>query len=121
MGEGDRALVNRLSAELYALKPLTRMQLVIFVAEPGDLPPDLAALFAACDAERAQTLLSYLYNVSARQFHDPAHRMNVMRGFLERTTRRFGAGVVPRSLAERLGLASEPEFADAFAADAIGA
>jgi DNA-binding winged helix-turn-helix (wHTH) protein len=101
----DRALLNELSAELYALKPITRVQLGIFVAEPGELPPDLAALFASFDAQCVQTLLCYLYNVSARQFHDHAHRMNVMRGFLVRATRRFGADIVPRSVGERLGLA----------------
>jgi DNA-binding winged helix-turn-helix (wHTH) protein len=101
----DRLIVNALSAELYALKPITRMQFGIFVAEPGELPPDLAALFASFDAQGVQTLLCYLYNVSARQFHDHAHRMNVMRGFLTRATNRFGADIVPRSVAERLGLA----------------
>lgn len=106
LAAADRALLNALSAELYALKPITRMQMGIFVAEPGELPPDLAALFASLDAQRAQTMLSYLFNVSARQFHDHAHRMNVMRGFLARVTSRFGAGIVPPSLAERLGFAS---------------
>jgi DNA-binding winged helix-turn-helix (wHTH) protein/tetratricopeptide (TPR) repeat protein len=101
----DRALVNALFAEVYALKPIVRMQLGIFVAEPGDLPPDLAALFESFDAQRTRTMLCYLYNVSARQFHDPAHRMNVMRGFLTRATQRFGADIVPRSVAERLELA----------------
>ena len=99
-------MVNALSGELYALKPITRMQLGLFVAEPGELPPDLAALFASFDAERVQTLLSYLYNVSARQFHDPAHRMNVMRGFLQRATHRFGEDVVPHMVAERLGFST---------------
>lgn len=102
----DRATVNALSAELYALKPITRMQFGIFVAEPGELPPDLTALFASFDAQGVQTLLCYLYKVSARQFHAHAHRMNVMRDFLTRATQRFGADIVPRWVADRLGLAS---------------
>lgn len=101
----DRATVNALSAELYALKPITRMQFGIFVAEPGELPPDLATLFLSFDAQQVQTWLCYLYKVSARQFHDPAHRMNVMRGFLTRVTNRFGDDIVPRSVADKLGLA----------------
>ena len=82
------------------------MQFGIFVAEPGELPPDLAALFSSFDRERVQTLLCYLYNVSARQFHHHVHRMNVMGGFLARATHRFGPDILPRSVAERLGLAS---------------
>ncbi len=105
LAAGDRATVNALSAELYALKPITRMQFGIFVAEPGELPPDLAALFASFDAQGVQTMLCYLYKVSARQFHNHAHRMNVMRDFLTRATQRFGADIVPRWVAERLALA----------------
>lgn len=102
----DRAMVNSLSAEIHALKPITRIQFGIFVAERGDLPPDLAALFASFDAQTVQTLLCFLYNVSARQFRDHAHRMNVMRVFLERATQRFGADILPRWVAERLALVS---------------
>lgn len=106
LAANDRAIANALSAELYALKPITRIHFGIFVAEPGELPPDLAALFSSFDAQSVQTMLGHFYNVSARRFHDHAHRMNVMRGFLGRATDRFGADIVPPWVAERLRLTS---------------
>jgi len=99
LAAGERALADALAAELYAIKPLIRMQIGLFLASPdADLPPDLEAVLASFDGARAQALILFLYNTSARHFHDPAHRANVMRGIVTHVTRRFGAEAVPAEL-----------------------
>lgn len=104
LAANDRALVDALEGELYALNPLIRMHLGLFFASPDtDLPPDLAAVLASFDAPRAQALLPFLYNVSARHFHDVAHRNNVMRGLITHVTRRFGEDIVPAEVRSGLG------------------
>lgn len=104
LAAGDRARADGFIGELYEIKPLARMQIGLFLAPPDvDLPPDLEAVLASFDGGRAQTLVAFLYNVSARHFRDPAHRKNVMRGLLTHATRRFGAEVIPAEVRHGIG------------------
>lgn len=106
LAAGDRATVDALAAELFAINPIIRMQLGLFLASPDkDLPADLGAVLASVDASRASSLLSFLYNTSARHFRAPEHRANVMRGLLTHVSRRFGEAAVPEAVVEGIGLA----------------
>ena len=51
----DRATVDALAAKLFAINPVIRMQLGLFLASPtAELPADLAAALGSFDAARAQ-------------------------------------------------------------------
>lgn len=106
---GDRAPLDRVVAELYTLRPLTRMQFGLMLSPPSpELPADLAPALAALDEARARNLIHYFFNVCARRFTDPQHRRNVMLGLLTHMVRRFGPGIVPASVGEALELGGDP-------------
>jgi len=95
MAEGDRSGLDQAAAALYAQKPITRMQLGLFMAPPGPLAPDLTLLLSQFDAARARHAILHLYYLIARLFVRAEHRENVMRGVIGHLTERFGADVVP--------------------------
>ncbi len=91
----DRVALERTSAALYALKPVTRYQVGLSLAPAGPLPPDLDMLVSQFDAMRAGMGIVYVYYTFARLFERPAHRENIMRGLLGNLTQRFGTDIVP--------------------------
>ncbi|WP_072392502.1 helix-turn-helix domain-containing protein [Hyphomicrobium sp. CS1GBMeth3] len=104
LADNDRAAVDAIASELYALNPHIRIKVGIFLASPDvDLPPDIAAVFSSYDAERASWIIMYLYNVSARHFHVPEHRRNIMRGLITHLSRHFGENIVPAEVRNGIG------------------
>lgn len=100
-----RSALDRACAELYAVKPATRQELGILMADPKarELPPDIEAVLLMLSEERARKLLAYFHNVFARRFHSREHRRNVMRALVTHSVRRFGRGVVPEPVARTFG------------------
>ncbi len=94
LAAGDRSALDAACAVLYATKPMTRLQLGLFLAPSGPLAPDLEALLAQFDASRAQRAILYLYYLHARLFEQEDHRCNMMRGLLGHLLPRFGNGIV---------------------------
>jgi tetratricopeptide (TPR) repeat protein len=105
MAASDRASIDAICAELYAIDPMLRMKLGLHVADAGaaTLAPELEAMLAMLDEEQARRVITYLYNVVGRHFHIREHRENVMRGLLKHMHRRFGPGIVPDEVAAGLG------------------
>lgn len=95
MAEDDRTGLDQTAAALYALKPVTRLQIGLFVAPPGPLAPDLTLVLGQFDSSRAQHAILHLYYVFARLFVQENHRENIMRGVIGHLMERFGADVVP--------------------------
>ncbi len=100
-----RPALDRVCAELYAIKPVTRQELGILMADPKarKLPPDIEAVLLMLTEERARKLVAYFYNVFARRFHSRDHRRNVMRGLVVHTVRHFGRGIVPDPVSRSFG------------------
>lgn len=98
MADGDRLQLDQTAAALYALKPVTRLQIGLFVAPPGPLAPDLTLILSQFDASRAQRAILYLHYVFARLFAREHHRENIMRGVIGHLTERFGSDVVPHEV-----------------------
>jgi DNA-binding winged helix-turn-helix (wHTH) protein len=95
MADDDRPGLDQAAAALYALKPITRLQIGLFMAPPGPLAPDLTLVVGQFDASRAQHAILHLYYVFARLFVREEHRENIMRGVIGHLMERFGADVVP--------------------------
>jgi tetratricopeptide (TPR) repeat protein len=111
LAANDRAGLDAVCAELYAIKPITRMQIGPFVASAdAPLPPDLEAALGVITEERALALINYLYNVTARHFHAREHRNNVMRGLLTHLRQRLGESIVPEEFAQGLSKLGTPEL-----------
>ncbi len=105
LAANDRAALDAVCAELYAIKPITRMQIGPFVASAdAPLPPDLEAALGVITEDRAVALINYLYNVTARHFHAREHRDNVMRGLLTHLRQRLGDSIVPEEFASALAV-----------------
>ncbi len=109
LAANDRAALDRLCAELYAIKPITRMQFGLLLASPSQLPADLEAILGMIDETRARQMLHFLYNASARHFQAPKHRRNIMAGPSAHLIRRFGQTIVPEEIARSLGRRSRKQ------------
>jgi DNA-binding winged helix-turn-helix (wHTH) protein/tetratricopeptide (TPR) repeat protein len=96
LAAGDRERLEATCARLYAVKPITRLQIGMFVALPeaNALPPDMRAMFEQFDFQRAERLVTYLYYIFARLYRRQEHRDNLMRGLIAHAVRRFGPSVV---------------------------
>jgi len=105
LASNEREALDRACVELFAIKPELRMQFGLVLASPraSCLPHDLEAMLAMLDAPRAQRLIHYFFNLTARPFRAVKHRRNVMQGLLTHMTRRFGEEIVPQSISDRLG------------------
>ena len=101
----DRVALDRVCTELYAMRPLVRIQIGFYVAPPHLewLSPDLEQVLDNFGEVQARRSVEYLYNLSARHFQERKHRRNVMLGVATHMARRFGTGVVPREVARTLG------------------
>jgi len=105
LAANQRPALDRVCAELYAIKPVTRQELGILMADPKarKLPPDIEAVLLMLTEERASKLVAYFYNVFARRFHSREHRRNVMRGLVTHTVRHFGRDTVPEFVSRIFG------------------
>jgi DNA-binding winged helix-turn-helix (wHTH) protein len=106
LAANQRAALDQLCAELYAIKPITRLELGLLMADPkaSKLAPDVEAMLVALDEDRARKLMSYFYNIFARRFLSKKHRRNVVRGLTTHMVRRFGNQIVPEVVARTLVL-----------------
>lgn len=105
LAANERAALDRLCAELYAIKPITRLELGFLMANPkaSKLPPDVEAMLIALDEDRARKLMIYFYNIFARRFLNKKHQRNVLRGLTTHMVRRFGNQIVPEVVARTFG------------------
>jgi hypothetical protein len=106
LAANQRPALDRVCAELYAIKPVTRQELGILMADPKarKLPPDIEEVLSMLAEERARKFVAYFYNVFARRFHSREHRRNVMRGLVTHMVRHFGRGIVPEAVSRGAGL-----------------
>jgi DNA-binding winged helix-turn-helix (wHTH) protein len=102
LAANNRVDLERSANQLYAAKPLTRVQVGLFLAPLGALPADLEMLLFKLTRWQARRLACYLYYVSARHFQVREHRENTMRGLLFHLRRRFGDDILPGEIAETL-------------------
>lgn len=107
MADGDRPGLDRAAAQLYTLKPVTRLQIGFFLAPPGSLAPDIALILSQFDASRARRAILHLNYVFARLFVREDHRENIMRGVISLlttasapTSYRMTSGDLSRALSE---------------------
>ncbi len=105
LAANQRPALERACAELYAIKPATRQELGVLMADPKarKLPPDIEAVLPMLTEVRARKLVAYFYNVFARRFHSRDHRRNVMHGLVSHMVRHFGRGVVPEPVSRTFG------------------
>lgn len=105
LAANQRAALDRLCAELHAIKPVTRLELGLLMADPKapELASDIEAMLANLKEDRARKLMSYYYNIFARRFLSHKHRRNVIRGVATHMRRRFGNAIVPDTIARTLG------------------
>ena len=104
LAANNRVDLEKTAKELYAAKPITRMQVGLFLAPPdsGTLAADLEILLFKLTRWQARRLACYLYYVSARHFKVREHRESTMRGLLVHLQRRFGDNILPGEIAETL-------------------
>lgn len=102
LASDDRARLDAACAELYLAKPLTRMQVGLFMAPPPPAPlaPDLQHMLQAIDRDTAQRLLRYAHMAYARHFQAPAHRHNMLKGIVGHFEQHYGADIVPALLVQ---------------------
>lgn len=105
LAANQRPALDRVCAELYAVKPATRQELGLLMADPKarKLPPDIEAVLLMLTEERARKLMAYFYNVFARRFNSREHRRNIMRGLVTHMVRHFGRGIVPEPVSDTFG------------------
>ncbi|OZI36618.1 hypothetical protein CEG14_16730 [Bordetella genomosp. 1] len=105
LASGERARLEAASAQLYQTKPLTRLQIGLFLAPaaPSALAPDLQAVLGTLDADQASRLMHYAHTVYARHFVMPEHRRNVLIGAYSHFERHFGKAVAPDAVIAALG------------------
>lgn len=114
-----RAEAHAVFERLRGIGPATRREigLLFLPPEDGELPPELGAMLDQVGPEHARRIVTYQYYMAARFFSVPSQAANVMRGPLERLTRRFGPSVVSdeirRALAAAQG-AGSPAVMDLF-------
>ncbi len=105
LAANQRSALDRVCAELYAIKPVTRQELGILMADPKarKLPPDIEVVLSMLAEERARKFVAYFYNVFARRFQSHEHRRNVMRGMVTHMVRHFGRDIVPERVSDIFG------------------
>lgn len=101
-----RAEAHAVFERLGGIGPATRREIgLLFLPPEGrELPPELGALLDGVSVEHARRGLTYQYYMAARFFSVPSHAANIMRGPLERLTRRFGPSVAPDEIIRALAV-----------------
>ncbi|ALM84879.1 helix-turn-helix domain-containing protein [Bordetella sp. N] len=102
LASDDRGRLDAACAELYVAKPLTRMQIGLFMAPPppAPLPPDLQQTLQIIDRGTAQRMLRYAHMAYARHFRAPEHRHNMLKGIVGHFEQHYGADIVPPLLVQ---------------------
>ncbi|KRB46551.1 hypothetical protein ASE02_18905 [Phenylobacterium sp. Root700] len=92
-----RSEAHAVFERLGGIGPAARREIGLLFLPPEDreLPPELGALLERIGPEHARRVVTYQYYMAARFFSVPSQAANVMRGPLERLTRRFGPSVAP--------------------------
>ncbi|WYX22505.1 hypothetical protein WJ973_20125 [Achromobacter xylosoxidans] len=84
----DRQACLAASEPLYRAKPLTRMQMGLFLCSPDEvLPDDLRQILLALDADMLRRLLAHFEYLFVRRVPDAAGRRNMFRGVLAQLAR----------------------------------
>lgn len=98
-----RADIAQLTAELYALDPVSRLKLGPFFLSPRarEVPPALKPVLAALSPEAGRRLLTHLHRTTARQFARRQHQKNVLAGLATHLVGLHGPGVIPADLQSR--------------------
>ncbi len=98
-----RADVAQLTAELYAVDPVSRMKLGLFFLSPKarQVPPALKPLLAGIPPEVGRRLLTHLDRTTARQFERQHHRKNVLNGLATHLVALHGPDVIPERMQGR--------------------
>lgn len=104
---GDRAASEQANRDLYQTKPLTRMQLGLFLTHPDeDLPDDLRQLLLGLDAALLRRMLAHYDYLFVRRVPDASGRERMFRGIVTQMARhRAGDGLPPEVAASAPGLA----------------
>lgn len=97
----DHEGLTALLAHLLELSPVTQFTVAPFcVLVDQPLSPTNQAILTQMGEERARRTLEYIHMSSARQYENPVHRRNVLRGFAHHLARIYGPEVVPKRIRE---------------------
>ena len=104
---GDRAASEQANAVLYQTKPLTRMQLGLFLSHPDEaLPDDLRLALLGLDGAMLRRLLAHYDYLFVRRVPIAQGRERMFRGIVAHMARhRAGEGLPPEVAASAPGLA----------------
>lgn len=100
----DHDGLARLLAHLHEVSPITRINVAPFcVLAHQPLSAANHAFWAGMGEEAARRSLEYFHMTSVRQYEQPVHRRNVLKGLACHLTRIYGKGVVSPDLREIVG------------------
>ncbi len=91
----DFERLNETKKQLYRMSRVLMVLYEPLFANPDELSLRAKAVTMALSRRRAAALLQWTNYVSARLFHDPAHRANDILALLTLIVRRFGKAAVP--------------------------
>lgn len=104
----DYAGLATLLAHLHGVSEMTRVTVAPFcVLAHEPLSPQNHAILSAMGEERARSALAYVNMTSARQYENPVHQANVLRGFAHHLVQIYGPDVVPTHIKAILAPAGE--------------
>ena len=92
---GNRARLEEAKAELYAIRPASRVSAGILLTDPKAPSVVARGAVAVMSRARAEAILRNLWYITGRLFEERRHRENLMRAPVVLIRRRFGAGAVP--------------------------
>jgi len=95
--------VSQLTAELYAVDPVSRLKLGLFFLSPKarQIPPTLKPLLASIPPEVGRRLLTHLDRTTARQFERLHYQKNVLNGLATHLVTLHGPDVIPSAMQGR--------------------
>lgn len=100
MALGDRSASEEANRRLYQAKPLTRMQLGLFLSHADEvLPDDLRQLLLGLEAALLRRLLAHYDYLFVRRVPDPAGRERMFRGIVAQMARHRSDDVLPPEVA----------------------
>lgn len=100
MAMGDRSASEEANRRLYQAKPLTRMQLGLFLSHADEvLPDDLRQLLLGLEAALLRRLLAHYDYLFVRRVPDPAGRERMFRGIVSQMARHRADDVLPPEVA----------------------
>lgn len=97
-----------LLTRMHELSPVTRINVAPFcVLAHEPLSPHNHAILTGMGEERAYRSLAFLHMTSARQYENPIHQRNLLRGFAHHLVQIYGPQVVPPHIRTILDPAAE--------------